>query len=582
MELYQPTLHSHVCLVQVHLLEDLGAAEDITLLTTTIGDDIMQDSKGVIHSNPEVFVNDQETLQPRANCIANGGSPQLLKHESSFTLDSITMNEGEQQASLSELGHCAGLDRGLRKDEPTLFLDYKHHMRGNPRGNEDDICFSPRLSDILESPSGSVVSLTTLPIKSHALPIASIQELQQPTNATSEQSRTNTKEAPIGMHENGLFGMDVPMQVGLQEFPLLEPLFPVQLQTPHNFEDLTNQIHYSGDSEGIQVSGSGGERLEVERADQSHTHESDVAVDDPCEAQSVADIEPGIHFERVDIDSLPVMKSPLQKAGRHTVIRGRLRETHPFAIAARSLGYKLVSKRYENEVGSRDQEAGREFFMRDLNAFLSEIGNRHFKIPVIGGGDLDLYMLTKEVMRLGGVQNVVRKRAFRIVAQQLEIPKTCTSAASVLKGAYEKLLFHYEQRLVYGKWPDDPDKAVNMKERVCEEKMKEKRARNACSARARRKAEEISQQAKNWCDMEQPFTGYEACTADNQRNTSSGNTAEEILSVILADTEEPFSLPLWASEYSTAEELSCVIKASRRVDVNKGKSTRSQTPFRQH
>lgn len=122
-----------------------------------------------------------------------------------------------------------------------------------------------------------------------------------------------------------------------------------------------------------------------------------------------------------------------------------------------------MSKQYEGQLGSLEGDTARVYFMSDLTAFLKKIRNNNFKISVIGGSDLDVFLRTKEFMRLGGIHNVVRKRAFRIVAQQLGIPKTCTRAASVLKRVFEKLFFHYEQRLVHGKWPEDLKKVVNVK-----------------------------------------------------------------------------------------------------------------------
>lgn len=276
---------------------------------------------------------------------------------------------------------------------------------------------------------------------------------------------------------------------------------------------------------------------------------------------------------RVDIASLPVMKNPLQKAGRHTVIRGKLPESHPFSIAADNLGYKLVSRENNGRAGSKEETERRKHFMHDLKSFLKEIGNRHFKIPVIGGGDLDIYFLTREVMLLGGVHNVVRKRAFRIVAQQLRIPKTCTSAASVLKGAYERLLFHYEQRLVFGKWPANPAKPVNMKERVCQEKMKERRTRSTLQTRAKRKSDKSARNQQLQTNMDvSPLAGTRNMAILDTQVQGTPNGAELVALVTEEASECPFELPTWAQHIPNEQGYEALIEAAQRIDATNGKN----------
>lgn len=279
------------------------------------------------------------------------------------------------------------------------------------------------------------------------------------------------------------------------------------------------------------------------------------------------------HEGRVDIASLSVMKNPLQKAGRHTVIRGKLADDHPFSIAADRLGYKLVSKENNGRTGSGDKNERRKHFMHDLKSFLKEIGNRHFKIPVIGGGDLDIYLLTREVMLLGGVHNVVRKRAFRIVAQQLGIPKTCTSAASVLKGAYERLLFHYEQRLVFGKWPENPTKAVNMKERVCQEKMKERGTRGSLQTREKRKADKSLRHQQLVAQMDVAPSGEKGnMTTFDSQTRGIPNRADLVALATEETSEHPFELPTWAQYIPNEEGYEALIEAAQSIDATNGKN----------
>ncbi|CAN8067287.1 unnamed protein product [Agarophyton chilense] len=179
---------------------------------------------------------------------------------------------------------------------------------------------------------------------------------------------------------------------------------------------------------------------------------------------------------RINILSLDVVDCPLQKDGRHTIICGRLPDNHPYATAARRLGRYLISNRYRGVQECTSAIERKNNFFKDWKAFHEELLGITPKLPVIGGGELDIYSLMHEVLLLGGVLNVVKKRAFRVVAQQLELPKSCTSAASVLKNAYEKLLFYYEEKLVHDKMPEDVNRKLDMKRMAMEEKLKERKA----------------------------------------------------------------------------------------------------------
>lgn len=89
-------------------------------------------------------------------------------------------------------------------------------------------------------------------------------------------------------------------------------------------------------------------------------------------------------------------------------------------------------------------------FLLDHQEFMNEIGSP-FKLRRIGGGELDLYGLYRAVLERGGLQSVILNRAFKMVAKALHLPKTCTSAAFILRSEYEKLLYRYEQKHVWGR-----------------------------------------------------------------------------------------------------------------------------------
>lgn len=91
-------------------------------------------------------------------------------------------------------------------------------------------------------------------------------------------------------------------------------------------------------------------------------------------------------------------------------------------------------------------------FLTDLAAFLEENG-LELKLRRIGGAELDVYGLYRAVLERGGLQAVIVSRAFKMVAKTLNLPKSCTSAAFILRVEYEKLLYAYEQKQV---WDRDP------------------------------------------------------------------------------------------------------------------------------
>lgn len=91
-------------------------------------------------------------------------------------------------------------------------------------------------------------------------------------------------------------------------------------------------------------------------------------------------------------------------------------------------------------------------FLADHAAFLAEHGIE-LKIRRIGGAELDVHGLYRAVLERGGLQAVILSRAFKMVAKTLNLPKSCTSAAFILRIEYEKLLYSYEQKHVWGRLP---------------------------------------------------------------------------------------------------------------------------------
>jgi ARID/BRIGHT DNA binding domain len=91
-----------------------------------------------------------------------------------------------------------------------------------------------------------------------------------------------------------------------------------------------------------------------------------------------------------------------------------------------------------------------EEFNRSLRKFY-ESRNETLKIPQIGGNQLDLYVLYKEVVNRGGFQQVSSNKLWKEVVSALALPSSCTSASYNLRQHYFKILYSYEQEYFFKK-----------------------------------------------------------------------------------------------------------------------------------
>ncbi|KAJ8561316.1 hypothetical protein K7X08_027506 [Anisodus acutangulus] len=83
-------------------------------------------------------------------------------------------------------------------------------------------------------------------------------------------------------------------------------------------------------------------------------------------------------------------------------------------------------------------------FRECLKNFHSVLGSK-FTIPVIGGKDLDLYVLYVEVTKRGGFDKVVTEKKWREVSAVFQFSPTTTSASYALRKHYFTLLHRFEQ-----------------------------------------------------------------------------------------------------------------------------------------
>eukprot|EP00252_Welwitschia_mirabilis_P011692 TRINITY_DN26054_c0_g1_i1.p1 TRINITY_DN26054_c0_g1~~TRINITY_DN26054_c0_g1_i1.p1 ORF type:complete len:376 (-),score=83.15 TRINITY_DN26054_c0_g1_i1:291-1418(-) len=105
----------------------------------------------------------------------------------------------------------------------------------------------------------------------------------------------------------------------------------------------------------------------------------------------------------------------------------------------------VVASSYPEALATHSQiVADRELFLSTLIQFHSSLGTR-LSIPKIGGKDLDLHILYKEVTKRGGLEMVIKERKWKEIALVLGFPPTTTSASYVLRKFYSNFLHHYEQ-----------------------------------------------------------------------------------------------------------------------------------------
>ncbi|XP_073102990.1 high mobility group B protein 9-like [Elaeis guineensis] len=88
-------------------------------------------------------------------------------------------------------------------------------------------------------------------------------------------------------------------------------------------------------------------------------------------------------------------------------------------------------------------------FMDSLRRLHSSMGTK-FSTPVLGGKEIDLHLLYKEVTQRGGLDKVILEKRWRDVITTFSFPPTTTSASYVLRKYYLSLLHHYEQVYFFG------------------------------------------------------------------------------------------------------------------------------------
>jgi len=92
-----------------------------------------------------------------------------------------------------------------------------------------------------------------------------------------------------------------------------------------------------------------------------------------------------------------------------------------------------------------DEKIKCQQFREDLVKFHRKNGNDNFKVPSIGGKELDLCKLFKAVYIRGGSIQVSQKKLWKEIVNEFQIPSSCTSASFTLRNHYNKCLLDYER-----------------------------------------------------------------------------------------------------------------------------------------
>ncbi|GJP55567.1 hypothetical protein CLOM_g14523 [Closterium sp. NIES-68] len=85
-------------------------------------------------------------------------------------------------------------------------------------------------------------------------------------------------------------------------------------------------------------------------------------------------------------------------------------------------------------------------FVKELQAFF-ETRHQEFKVPKFYGVEVDLLKLWQVVCSFGGFDKVTSGKLWRVVGDQFDPPKSCTTLSWSFRGFYEKALLEYERHV---------------------------------------------------------------------------------------------------------------------------------------
>ena len=128
--------------------------------------------------------------------------------------------------------------------------------------------------------------------------------------------------------------------------------------------------------------------------------------------------------------------------------------------AKSSIGKTFAIPKNLEFLDEEDEKKKCQEFKDHLIKFQRELGIDNFKVPSIGGKELDLCKLYKAVISRGGSQRVSNNKLWKEIVNEFDIPPSCTSASFTLRNHYNKCLLQYEKKFFLGQTPnlDLPDR----------------------------------------------------------------------------------------------------------------------------
>ncbi|XP_038218703.1 SWI/SNF nucleosome remodeling complex component [Zerene cesonia] len=106
------------------------------------------------------------------------------------------------------------------------------------------------------------------------------------------------------------------------------------------------------------------------------------------------------------------------------------------------LGTKMAKSQINTK--SRDYVKDKETFLKELKQF-NESKNIPYKIPVVNGVDIDLYLLYSLVQQRGGLSKVNQTDTWEAFLRPLKLPYPCVNGSTLLRRIYGMYLEKYER-----------------------------------------------------------------------------------------------------------------------------------------
>ncbi|CAH0719175.1 unnamed protein product, partial [Brenthis ino] len=100
--------------------------------------------------------------------------------------------------------------------------------------------------------------------------------------------------------------------------------------------------------------------------------------------------------------------------------------------------------KFQINTKSRDYLRDKEAFLKELKQF-NESKNIPYKIPVVNGVDIDLYLLYSLVIQKGGLSKVNQNDTWESFLRQLRLPHPCVNGSTLLRRIYGTYLEKYER-----------------------------------------------------------------------------------------------------------------------------------------